>query len=388
MIRRALFWTHLAIGVTAALAIFVMSVTGVLLAFERQLLHAADRDVRTVAASGARPRSLGDMAATAARGHGLRPASVIVRPEPTSSVEISLGRDRSVFVDPYTGAVLGEGSAGARAFFGAVERVHRTLGEPLGARGPLRAIAAASNLVFFVLVLTGACLWLPRAWTWTTVRASLFFRGGLRGRARDWNWHNVAGAWCAIPLLLITLTGVVISYPWANALLFRVAGSTPPVRQQGRPAPPPGTRGDSHGLAAETAAALDRAAAVAAARSTGWRTMTVRVPQGTDTQVTVTLDRGTGGQAAKRSEIVIDGVTGAVVRERGFGDQPLANRLRSLARFVHTGEEGGLAGQALAAVASAAGALLAWTGVSLALRRFGAWRRRTAASPALAGDAT
>jgi len=58
------------------------------------------------------------------------------------------------------------------------------------------------------------------------VRASIAFPAGLRGKARDWNWHNVLGIWCALPLLVIVLTGVVMSFDWANAMLFRLTGST------------------------------------------------------------------------------------------------------------------------------------------------------------------
>ena len=49
-------------------------------------------------------------------------------------------------------------------------------------------------------------------------------------------------------------------------------------------------------------------------------------------------------------------------------------------RFAHTGELGGLAGEAIAGIASAGGGFLVWTGVALALRRLAAWRarRRTA----------
>ena len=45
-------------------------------------------------------------------------------------------------------------------------------------------------------------------------------------------------------------------------------------------------------------------------------------------------------------------------------------------RFVHTGEYYGIVGQTVAGVASAAGVMLVWTGVSLALRRFAAWNVR------------
>ena len=45
-------------------------------------------------------------------------------------------------------------------------------------------------------------------------------------------------------------------------------------------------------------------------------------------------------------------------------------------RFAHTGELGGRLGEAVAGLASAGGAFLVWTGISLALRRFAAWRSR------------
>jgi uncharacterized iron-regulated membrane protein len=66
-------------------------------------------------------------------------------------------------------------------------------------------------------------------------------------------------------------------------------------------------------------------------------------------------------------------------------DAPPAQRLRALVRFVHTGEKGGLAGQLAAAIATAAGGLLVWTGLSLALRRLRS-ARRNAERPRLSAE--
>jgi uncharacterized iron-regulated membrane protein len=378
MTRRILFWAHLGIGVVTGAAILIMSATGVLLAFERQALQLVDRDLRTVSVpNDTPPRRLGEMLATVTASVGSPPSGVVVRPGASASVEFTFGRERNVYVDPYTGAVLGEGSKPAREFFAAVERWHRTLGEPVRTRGPLRALAAAANLLFLLLVVTGLYLWLPRRWSGAAIRSISLFRKGLEGRARDWNWHHVAGVWCALPLLLITLTGVVISYPWANALLFRLAGSTPPARQQagrpprgeGRDGPRSEGRDGPRGAAQPLAADLDRAAAVAASSLWGWRSMMLRVPAPGETAVVVSLDAGTGGQVEKRTELLVDSRAGQVLRVTRFADSNLAQRLRSLVRFLHTGEEGGLLGQLVAAVASAGGGLLVWTGLSLALHR-------------------
>src|SRR5262245_31019349 len=42
LFRKVLFWCHLTVGVIAGLVILIMSVTGVLLAYERQITYWAD----------------------------------------------------------------------------------------------------------------------------------------------------------------------------------------------------------------------------------------------------------------------------------------------------------------------------------------------------------
>jgi PepSY-associated TM region len=50
--RRILFWAHLCTGVVAGIVILIMCVTGVALAFERQILQIADRTARAPVSSG------------------------------------------------------------------------------------------------------------------------------------------------------------------------------------------------------------------------------------------------------------------------------------------------------------------------------------------------
>jgi hypothetical protein len=61
------------------------------------------------------------------------------------------------------------------------------------------------------------------------------------------------------------------------------------------------------------------------------------------------------------------------VRWEPFSSQSPGRRARSWLRFAHTGEVYGLFGQTVAGLVSAGGALLVWTGLSLALRRFLRW---------------
>lgn len=377
--RRVLFWLHLAAGATAGLVILVMSATGVLLAFEKQLTAWADRGYKSRPASpDASPLR---MEALLSRVREARPeaalATVAVRRDPEAPVQVGLGREGVLYVDRYSGDVLGEGSRSVRAFFRKVTDWHRWLAAEGESRALGRGVTGASNLAFLFLVASGFLLWWPRKLTRSAVASVLWFRGGLAGRARDFNWHNVVGFWTALPLFLIVLGGVLISYPWATDLLYRATGSEPPPRRAG-----PGPGGGPGAESARSRRAptldvdgLDRLVAQAEGRMPDWRTLSVRLPAGPDENPTFTVDAGHGGRPDLRAQIVFDRRTGDVVRVEPWETQSRGRRLRAWMRWVHTGEAGGPVGQAVALVASAGASLLVWTGLAMAVRRLpGRWR--------------
>ena len=161
MIRKILFWSHLSAGVTAGLFVFTMAATGVLLSFEKQVIEFVDRDMRSVAVpSEARPRSLNDLLESVRRAGYGDPASITVSDEPQAATQVSVGRTKTVYLDPYSGAVLGLSSSRAHEFFSVVERLHRALGAPLGSKSIGRWLTGISNLLFCVLIVFGIFLWL------------------------------------------------------------------------------------------------------------------------------------------------------------------------------------------------------------------------------------
>jgi uncharacterized iron-regulated membrane protein len=382
MIRKFLFWLHLVLGVTAGTFIFIMSATGVMLAFERQITDFVDRDIRWVSVPYApEPPAVGDLLESVRHSGVGEPSAIIVRNAPQAATQFSIGRGKIIYVDPYSGAILGPSSAAARNFFSEVERLHRSLGAPLGSKGLGHWLAAISNLLFGGLILLGVFLWLPRKWSWKAVRASIAFRSGLRGRARHWNWHNVLGIWCAVPLLMIALTGVVMSFQFANALLFRLSGSNPPLPSRGPSEAP------RHGRDFPIANApnYDRLSAISKTFDPDWQTITLNLVHDENSPVQLTVDTGTGGQPQKRTQYLLNRNTGAVLKRTTFSDGSLGQRLRSFVRFGHTGEWGGWAGQVIAAIVSLAACVLVYTGLSLSVRRLLATiKRKRASNPARA----
>jgi uncharacterized iron-regulated membrane protein len=212
------------------------------------------------------------------------------------------------------------------------------------------------------------------------VRPIVWFRGGLRGKARDFNWHNAIGVWCCIPLALVVVGAMPISFPWANQAVYQLVGEQPPApATPGSQAAPRGgvqARGERVGRGVETRAdvALEPLWQRAERQVEGWRTIAARF--GGSGPVAFTIDRGTGGQPQLRGTLTLDRATAAVVRWDAFDQQTTGRRLRTFLRFAHTGEYFGVAGQTVAGIASAGGVVLVWTGISLALRRLRGWRVR------------
>lgn len=385
-VRRVIFWCHLVAGVTAGVVILIMSVTGVLLAFERQITRWADtRDYKVSRPSPDAPRLPVETLLARAREAqpAAAPSAVTLYSDASAPASVSFPGGRSLFLNPYTGEVFGEGAQRVRAFFRALTDWHRWLGAGGESRAAGRAVTGAANLIFLFIVVSGFYLWWPRKWTRNSLRAVTWFRRGQNGKARDFNWHNVIGFWSALPLFVVVLSAVVISYTWASNLVYRVVGEEPPAQLQ-RGAAPAG--GAQQGGTPAPPEGLDPLVQRAERQVEGWRSITMQVPAKPDAPVTFAIDRGNGGQPQLRAQLALDRATGEVVRWEPFSNNTAGRRLRSWLRFAHTGEVYGLLGQTIAALASLGGAFLVYTGLSLALRRLRAWlpgRDKAAPAPAV-----
>jgi uncharacterized iron-regulated membrane protein len=355
--RKALFWIHLVIGVAAGLVILSMSVTGVIIAFEHEIVDFAERRVRSVALPPPDARRL-DMGVLQAKAQAIhpeaRPTGISLRPQRDASIAMGFGKEGAVYLNPYTGEVLGKGSK-VHDWMHEIVDFHRWM----GSREKGKPVTGAANLAFFGLVLSGLYLWLQKS-VWK-------FKRSLKGKARDWNWHNVIGLWCAPFLIVITLTGAVISYTWASNLLYRLAGSEPPPRPASPPNPSPNGRGERE-TRGEALASLETFISKVEQQRPGWAAIMLRLPQRPGAPVIASIQEP-GGTFPRRSQLTLDPATGDIKKWEPYSEWSAGRKLRTWARFLHTGEAGGWPGQLIALLASAGGAVLVWTGIALAWRR-------------------
>jgi uncharacterized iron-regulated membrane protein len=371
--RKLIFWTHLVCGITAGMVIFIMSVTGAFLAFEKNVTEFVERDQRVIVQREHRLGVKAMLSKVLAAKPDAKPSAVLMQNDPQAAVTVSLGREGQLFVDPYTGNITGEGSKGVRQFFRTVTDWHRYIALSGDNRARGKSLTGAANLLFLFLAVSGIYIWLPRIFEWRRVRPNIWFRCGLRGKARNFNWHNAIGFWCSLVLVVLTLTATVISYQWAGNLLYTLTGNEPPTASQPAPQQPQSPE------AFVTPENLDAIWIAAENQAASWRSISLRLPA--EKQAVFTINEGKSWNIFGRSTLTLDAATGEVAKWEPYSEQNAGRQLRSWFRFTHTGETGGIVGQFVGFIACVGGAFLVWTGFSLVLRRFRNWvKRRSSAS--------
>lgn len=381
--RTAIFWIHLAAGLTAGVVIFIMAVTGIAIAFEEEVLAWQDREVSRLQISesqaGQAPLKMAELIS---RIRAERPASPVVSiavfRDPLRAWDFQLDDGTLLYVNPYNG-VAGESRAqSVHEAFHKLEEWHRWLGDADGVASTGRLVTGICNLAFVVLCVTGLYLWFPRKWGWRSLRPLLLLKRGSRGKARDFNWHAVFGFWSLPVLLLLAVTAVVISFEWGHRLVFTVAGEeAPKSRTYGMmavpapvmPAPAPGTaRLPKEELITYLVRAFPE-----------WESIALEdLTQETGPPGPLEIGVTVPGWMPSRAYIPVkaDPCTGAILQAVRFEERSPGLQARVWMRFLHTGAAFGLPGKIIACLATAACVLLVWTGFSLSWRRFAAWRRR------------
>ncbi len=378
-LRKIIFWTHLITGLTIGLVILNMAVTGMIMAFEPQILDWVESDRRSVPLppEGATRLTLDEIAS---RARSAMPdgklSGLTVNADPSASVVVNFGREGgALYVNPYSGEALG-GDSNAHKFLHWVEDWHRWFGKKeIG-----KPITGAACLGFFFMAISGLYIWFPKVFSKNSFKAIILFDGGLSGRARDWNWHNVFGFWCLPLILVTTTTGLIMSYEWANKLLYKAARSEMPVFAKPAAAPEKG-RGDQASTQAaipieDPAVSWDSLLAVAQGAEPVWKSITLRAPQkpGGPFNANVVLEHPY--HPRPMTLLTIDAKTAAIVKSTPFSGQSRGVRWRTWVKPIHTGEAGGWFGQLLMFLSASGAAMLVWTGAALSVRRFAAYRAR------------
>ncbi|MGQ0572794.1 MAG: PepSY-associated TM helix domain-containing protein [Pseudonocardia sp.] len=218
-LRPVVLRMHFYAGVFVAPFVVVACLTGLAFLFSPQISDALYAEQLFVEDAGGPVRPLDEQVAAALAAHPEGTlSSVIVSGDPDRTTQVVLDdsaltddRQRTVYVDPYTGQVRGDlvtwfEEPPAQAL---LDDLHT--GRILGESGRVYSELAASWLP--VLVLGGLALWIgKKRAARRRATAVLVPPVGMRpGRARVMGWHGVTGLWLAVALLFIGATGMTWS---------------------------------------------------------------------------------------------------------------------------------------------------------------------------------
>jgi len=229
---------HLWLGLASGIIVFIVALTGCIFVFEEEIFNMTHRDLVYIEAQDGKVKPLSTLIENAQQAlNGMKKIG---------SVEIINDRHRSyiftasktdkkaknawnyfqqvkyydeVYVNPYTGAVLGQVDR-KYEFFNIVRRIHQNLLLPY-AIGSM--IVGSACLMFLILLITGFVLWIPKSKSGWKQRFSI--KWNAKWRRVNYDTHNVGGFYVMPVAMIIVITGLVWSFDWWEDGIYRILGS-------------------------------------------------------------------------------------------------------------------------------------------------------------------
>lgn len=351
---------HLWLGLGSGLVVLIVSSTGCLFVFQKEITESLHKEWYYVRA-GAKPLSLVRLQQKAERVLGHPVSSIIAFRDPAHTWEFMAYKDndtaltifggiayyQSVFLNPYTGDVTGRRDY-KYDFFMVVKYLHWSLllNTPYG-----QPIVGWSTVVFVILLLTGLVLWWPKKRTKAYKDRSFRIRWKGSLRRVNYDLHNVPGFYSLIPALVIAVTGLVFFWPprMPAASVMRSTPDSPAVA----------AAADAWGNPATTP--LDRA----------WRTASAEMPDAARMMVSPAIGKEgviyvytyKGDETYYGYDVLqFDRYSGRLLDHLPNGKKSRFQRLVETNYDVHVGAIGGLTGKIIAFFASLICASLPVTG--------------------------
>ena len=359
---------HLWLGMVSGLIVFIVSVTGCIFVFEKEIFDLTHPDlVYSERASGSvKPLSELLITAQLALGEKKPIKHVELFGDPVRSYIFTASKTdkkaknvwnyfqqvkyyQEVYINPYTGAYLGTVDR-KYEFFNIVRRIHQNLLLPYET-GSL--IIGSSCLMFLVLLITGFVLWIPKTKNGWKQRFTI--KWNAKWRRVNYDTHNVGGFYVLPVAVIIVITGLVWSFDWWEDGIYRILGSKqrptfnmeqPVLKIQSKP---------SENL-------LDKVFKAGLDKKTPFESMTISIPEKNKApyRVFMGLSRGSGWSSS--NYYYYHGVSGQQYGQLLQAHKSLGQKWRNTNYDIHTGGVYGLFTKILAFLASLFCATLPVTG--------------------------
>lgn len=379
---------HLYLSLAAGLVILIACATGAILVFEKDLQMAFNKD-RYYVSAGGQKLSLEALTQSVkqsfpeAKINGVRQYA-----DPGRSIEFNVafpkkgqkeaasapkeekkaaspqaGKEKpkaerqpgfTIFVNPYTGAVLEKYSYRETSFY-TVFALHRWL---LGNDKSIgKYIVGISTLIFLFIIMTGIVLWWPK--TVKIMKQRLSIKWGAGWKRINHDMHLVFGFYSSILLFIIAFTGLAWSFEWFNNGIYKVTGS--PLKSP----PPP----KSAAVAEGKRVSPDAVYQLAARMEPGAEFINIGYPKDSTEVFNVSVLPKDAVHESATNAIYVDQFSGQVAGQLSFEQRSLGARVRSSFKPIHTGSIWGLPSKIIAFIVCLLGVSFPITGVIMWINR-------------------
>ena len=383
---------HLYLSLAAGIIIFCSCFTGTMLVFEKEIQHTLNPHRYFVKPDGARMALANLVPGALKQVPKAKLSSVMVYNNPERAIEIAVvvpekknkksdvvpvpeankgkkaaGHDAkkpkadersnlTLFVNPYTGQVVGQYNR-RQTFMYKVEMFHRYL---LGAKNSVGDwVISLSTLFFLFILITGVILWWPKTKKIMKQRLKIKRDGSAKRLIHD--LHIVTGFYTSLFLIVVVLTGLIMTFKWANATLFALTGSK--VVGKELPKQPLSVQKPDATTLSVDAALTGMGKTIATADY-----YSVRLPR--DSSGTYVVTVWPNELVETVSDIYyIDQYSGRLAGSLMFASKSLGQRVRAFAKPVHTGAVYGLPTQIISFVVCLLSLIFPVTGVMMWLNR-------------------
>ncbi|MCX6213354.1 PepSY-associated TM helix domain-containing protein [Spirosoma sp.] len=225
---------HLWLGLSSGLLVFVVAITGCVLAFEQEIKTVLRPYQYIEPVANSVPLSPSQLRAIAEKVVPGKPAKAVIYGDGEHSTIVPFYGAApdyyyQVYMNPYTGKVLHVHDE-ETDFFHFILHGHyylwlpETIGQPVVAYG---------TLVFAIMLITGLVLWWPKNLKKANREKSFRIKWKAKWRRVNYDLHNVPGFYALSIGLVLALTGMIFGIQWFADSVYWVSsgGKTAPVYQ-------------------------------------------------------------------------------------------------------------------------------------------------------------
>ncbi len=366
MIKRFIGKVHLWLGLASAIIVLIVSLTGCIYVFSREITEARRYDAMHVTPSANGTVSVSKLWETVQNDFGAERkigwANVYNSPDKSWGFYSYKGNPDAItyfgaieyyitaYVDPYSGTIKKEYDE-KYDFFNIIKYIHWSLllNTPIG-----QPIVGWGTFIFVILLISGLVLWWPKSLRSAKNLFWIKWKKETPGYRKTYDLHNVLGFYSLVFALVIALTGMVWSFKWFQAAVYVAASgtTTPPDLSQEKSTP---------SEISTIISPMDKALEFARLNYSDAAGFRIVPPADSVAPLNIYVQQK-AGVYYKTHELQFDQYSGELLKQRNHDEKNAGEKLITANYDIHVGAIWGMPGKILAFIISLICASLPVTG--------------------------